>query len=81
MTPGAYPHAQVAIGSDPAPVIETGLGVQLPPEGTIDLLKSVERNGFRRAAMGALFADRTKILNSYIHRPIRYKRKVRRHTS
>ena len=36
MAPGADPHTDVAIGPDFAPVIKTGFGIQLPPQGAVD---------------------------------------------
>ena len=70
VTPGANPHANVAVRTDLAPVVETGLGIQLPAPGAVDFLLIIQRYGIRRAAVGALFTDLTKFFDANVDRVI-----------
>ena len=79
MTPGADPHANVAAGSHLAPVVKTGLRIQLPAECAVDLRGIIHGNGIGRAAGSALFTDTAEILHPDIHRFIRCQGKVGGH--
>ena len=79
VTPGAYPHADIAIRSDLSPVIKTGFIIKLPAECTVHHLLFSLGYGVGRAAHSTFLADFTEIFYSKIHRFVSDKGKIRGH--
>ena len=57
MAPGAYPHTDVAIGADFAPVVKTGFGIQLPTQGAVEFLLIPQRDRIGGTTVCAFFAN------------------------
>ncbi len=66
MTPGTYPHANVAIGSHLTPVIKASFSIQFPAQDTVDFFLITHWNRVGGAAVRAFFADLTKIFGADI---------------
>ena len=79
VTPGADPHADVAVRAHLAPVVKTGFRIQFPAPGTVDFFLIIQRYGIRWATAGALFANLTEIFNPNVDRVIGNQGKVRCH--
>ena len=77
MTPGTDPHANITIRTHLAPVIKTGLGIQLPPQRAIDFFLILQWNGVGRAAVRTFFANPAKIYSADINGFVRDQRQIR----
>ena len=79
VTPGADPHADVAIRAHLAPIIKTGFRIQFPAQGAVEFFLIIQQYGIRWATVSALFANPTKIFDTDVHRFIGNQREVRCH--
>ena len=79
VAPGADLHTYTAIRTDFSPVLKTGLIVQLPTEGPIDLLKIFQGDGIGGAAGATFLTNATKILGPNIYGFIGHEGEVCRH--
>ena len=68
MTPGAHPHANIAVGADLPPIVETRLRIQFPSHRAVELELITIRNRIGGTTARAFFAKAAKILDTDTNR-------------